>query len=196
MEPSPLAGLLPRLRTMRGGGVWPALTSFDAVSARNARVAEARVRVHDLPPPYTPVERTNKARRMLRRWFIVVLGFLLGTLVVAYVYIVTGYRQSAPAVTRMFRYNLATAPPFLAEPTALAYASRALADSGLDPAGWVPMQLEDAKRTRGPDGRRDVFLLRVSANIGTIAFREGDSTNRLRAVNFSLVGSDLWCSVH
>jgi hypothetical protein len=76
---------------MRSGGAWQVLTSFAAVNARCARVAETRRRVPLLPAPYTPIESTIKGRRMLRRWFIVLLLFLLTALAIASVCIVGDY---------------------------------------------------------------------------------------------------------
>lgn len=80
---SPLACLLPRVRGMRNTGVWPPLTSNYTGSARCSRVAEARRGVHHLPPPYTPVEHTDRAGLKLRRWSIFALALLLAAITVA-----------------------------------------------------------------------------------------------------------------
>ena len=68
---------------MRDTGVWPPLTSSFTGSARCGRVAEAQRSVRHLPPPYTPVEHTDRAGIKLRRWSIFALALVLAAIAVA-----------------------------------------------------------------------------------------------------------------
>lgn len=73
---------------MRDAGVWPPLTPGYTGTARCSRVAEARAGICHLPPPYTPVEHTDRAGLKLRRWSIFAFALVLAAIVVA-VFLVT-----------------------------------------------------------------------------------------------------------
>src|SRR5262245_32677287 len=201
-RPSPLAGVLPRVRAIREPHDELSSANTASRKQRRERLLDAQRRISYRPIPQGVVPDPVPARRY---WLHRVAPFAL--LCAAVVWAVWTAEVSdrdvgnvsGRDVSRGFVYRLSGTQPFLSEHLAITKAAEALSQVVIGQTAWTPIERRDGKGTKAPDGTRDVYLfrhVRTNLNVGIILF---DSTRRhtdtVLAVNVQLQGAELSCTV-
>ncbi len=180
---------------MREKSDWPPATTPESREQRGERVLEARQKILYQPIPHdialTPASKVSR-----RRWLWGSAALLIFSAVAVWIGLMTDWRGER--AIHSFLYQLSFTPPFLSEDLALAKAQEALAECGVNTNLWKAIaessRLAEAG-TVAPDGRRDVYLLRVHPNLGLMTFDTATGSKHERLVTIELQGRTVLCSV-
>jgi hypothetical protein len=198
-SPSPVIGVLLRVRQMREQCEWPTTTNPTVRERRRERIRSVRLKVAYPSPSVESSERPIEPVAFLphgRVAVVVIIVLLLSLNCVLY------WPQDEPRATdvsRGFIYRVPDAPPFLSEKLALIKAEEAL--SQIVPIRlWRPAETPNGSASTAPDGTRDLFLLRpqrTNANEGILTFKSTKHPNTWNpwTVHVSLKGDRVWCTV-
>jgi len=174
---------------MRENSDWHRPGPFSSIAKRRRRILSAQSNIIERLTAYISAVRSPRPQPRTRRFWIAVLLLIVSLVAVLALLLPS---RSEQFISEQFTFPFPTTARFLSEQDGIIKAREALSRVVRNPTALVPIRTDPRNSTFDPDGRRDDYLFRLTANAGQIAFRHKDT---LLIVELELRGDQLSCKV-
>ena len=191
-RPSTLAAMLRRIGLIRENSDWHRPRPLSTIAKRRNRILSARISIEERLTAYFSAIRSHRPQPRTRRLWIGVLMFIV-FLVAVLALLLPSRREQF--INERFTFSLPRTTTFLSEQDGITKAREALSRVVRNPAALVPIRTDPKNGTVAPDGRRDVYLLRITENDGHIVFVSPRHKDTFLIVDLELRGDRLSCTI-
>ena len=191
-RPSRFATILHRIDLMRENSDWHRPGPFSSIAKRRQRILSAQSNIIERLTAYISAVRSPRPQPRTRRFWIAVLLLIVSLVAVLALLLPS---RSEQFISEQFTFPFPTTARFLSEQDGIIKAREALSRVVRNPTAMVPIRTDPRNSTFAPDGRRDDYLFRLTANAGQIAFVKPRHKDTLLIVELELRGDQLSCKV-